>query len=365
MGVVAAAAYAGTGTKASAPLGAQAAQNAQATCVQTATARARAAAAPKKFVAPGPAYKMKQNAGKTIWVISLSLAIPFNANEAKGAEEAAKAAGLKVKVFDGKGAVTTWNAGVAQAVAQGADGILLQGIDPKLVSGPLLKAKAKGIPVIDAFTSRPNTPFVPGVVGHVTADYSKAGAASADWILMDSKCTANTQLFGVELGIEIDNNNGFKNEYKSLCPKCKLNFTLISDLAHLDTQLFSSTQSALRRDPGINYIWGDFDGMVTFILPAVEQQAKGKVKIVSHDGIPENLKLVRQGKQAADGALPPLQVVGWAGVDQLGRAMLKLPLKGWVVPDRLVDRKTIPKTDAAIFATFSNYKGEFKKLWAK
>jgi ABC-type sugar transport system substrate-binding protein len=334
-------------------------------CVAEATAGAEAATAAKEFTAPGDAYDISVNKGKSVWIIAAALSIPFNANQAKGSEEAARAAGMEPTVIDGKGNVTSWNAGLDQAVGQGADGILLQGVDPKLVSGGLEKAKAKGIPVIDTFNGAPADELVPGTLAHVTASYHNSGRDLARWILADSGCKANTLMFGAPaFAVELDIAEGFEAEYKRLCPDCKLRTHDINDFAQLETELFSETQSALRRDPEVNYIFGTFDGMVTFILPALEQ-LKSEVKVVSHDGVAENLQLVRDGKQAADGALPPLEVIGWAGIDQIGRAMADLPFEGWTVPDRVVDTASIPASDDAfsVFPDWQGYQSEFKQLW--
>jgi ABC-type sugar transport system substrate-binding protein len=140
----------------------------------------------------------------------------------------------------------------------------------------------------------------------------------------------------------------------------------INDLSQLETELFSTTQSQLRNDPSINYIFGVFDATVTFIQPAVEASPDAdNVQIVSHDGVVENLQYIRDGKQAADGALPPLQVVGWAGIDQVGRALAGQPADGWTVPDRVVDAENIPDStdEFAIFPSWSDYQEQFKELW--
>src|SRR6266566_762649 len=48
---------------------------------------------PVKFVSPGPAINISKFKGKSIWIISADLSIPFHQNIIKGWEEAATAAG--------------------------------------------------------------------------------------------------------------------------------------------------------------------------------------------------------------------------------------------------------------------------------
>ena len=331
-------------------------------CVSQAQAFATQAKAPEAFNPPSRPVDMSKIRGADVWIISVDQADSFDAEETSGAVAAAAAAGLKSTVFDGQGQTTLFNQGVSEAVAAHASGIILEGIDPHLVSGPLAQAKAAGIPAVDTFNGPPGQALETGIVAHVPANYALGGKEVAAWILGNSKCDADTLVFNAPVfSILKSTMQGFSAEYKKLCPQCKLTVRNI-DLPTLATELPSGTSESLRADPSINYIFGTFDAMIPDILPAV-QQSGSKAKIVGHDGLPANLQWIRQGLQAADVALPPIQILGWAGVDLIGRALLHQPLTPYVMPGRIVDKKNIPSTDAAVFPAFAHYQTVYKHIW--
>src|SRR6185437_6135781 len=116
-----------------------------------AEAKAEVAKAMQKpeFVAPGEPFDISKLKGKHVWIITSTLAVPFVATIAHGVEAAAKVAGLETTLFDGKGDVSEWNRGMAQAVAQHADGIVTVGASPELMKGPTGDALKANIPVVD------------------------------------------------------------------------------------------------------------------------------------------------------------------------------------------------------------------------
>jgi ABC-type sugar transport system substrate-binding protein len=331
--------------------------------VKEAKAGVDPARAPAKFVVPTANVDMASNKGKTIWYISLTQAIPFIANISNAVKEAGAEAGMKVVVFDGKGDVGTWNQGVDQAVAQGADGIILQGIDPTLVKNGLAKAKAKNIPVIDSFNQNPDE-VAPGIAAHVTTDFTRDGKVMADYVLSKTNCDANVLVFTQSIfHLLVNMNEGIKSEFKRLCPECKLKFVEV-DPAKMTTSLGPQTQVALRRDPKVNFIMAAYDGMASLQVPAM-QGIGSKVPIISHDGAPQNLEYVRDGKlQVADLSFPPADYTGWAQVDQIGRAMQGDKPEGISVPVQLFDKDNVPSDVTKAFPSFGDFRSAFKKVWA-
>jgi ABC-type sugar transport system substrate-binding protein len=331
-------------------------------CVTQAKAGLEPARQPAKFVVPTGSVQMASNKGKTIWYISLTQSIPFIANISNAVKEAGSAAGMKVVVFDGKGDVGTWNQGVDQAVAQGADGIILQGIDPTLVKNGLAKAEAKHIPVIDSFNQNPDE-VAPGIAAHVTTDFTRDGKVMADYVLSQTNCDANAIVFTQSIfHLLVNMNDGIKGEFKRLCPDCKLKFVEV-DPAKMTTTLGPQTQVALRRDPKINFIMSAYDGMASLQVPALEGIGS-KVPIISHDGTEQNLEYVRDGKlQVADLSFPPADYTGWAQVDQIGRAMTGEKPEGISVPVQLFDKENVPSDVKQAFPAFGDFRSAFKQVW--
>ncbi len=330
--------------------------------VATAKALVAQAMKPLTFTASGAPFDMKKNAGKSVWWISPNQSIPAMVANSNSFTQAAKAAGMKVTVFDGRGQVATWNQGVTEAVAQHADAILLQGIDPKLVAGPLKDAVKAGIKVVDSGNGGAHDPVPAGVYGHAAIDPHTYYGLLADYIIAASNGTAHVGIFSdpkymiLREGVAIQ-----MAEFKRLCPGCKVTLQNI-DSSQMATQLPATTQTVLRRQPDTTYVLPIFDAMVNFVLQGV-RQIGAKVQVVSGDAVPANLDLVRKGQQAADMGLPA-EMIGWVEVDLIGRALAGQPPQSEGVPVRLLTKANLPiKYDfASLFGKF-NYQAAFKKAW--
>jgi ribose transport system substrate-binding protein len=86
--------------------------------------------------------------GKTVYVIPCYAAAEGCAGPANYALEAIKTLGWKGTMLDGGANPSKQAADVEQAIAAGADGIILEAIDAQIIQGPLQRAKAAGIPVV-------------------------------------------------------------------------------------------------------------------------------------------------------------------------------------------------------------------------
>lgn len=333
--------------------------------VLAARAAVLAAEKPIVFKAPAPSYSIKKLAGKSVWYIAPTMSVPFIAAIAAGFKAAGQAAGLKVTIFDGQGNVNTWNQGVSEAVSQGASGIVLQGISPSLVSGPLAQAAAKKIPVIDSLTGNPTDPLAKGVLAHVTVNYKVGGQLLADWVIADSNGHAHVVIFTSSVyTIYVRMLAGFKAEFAKRCPTtCKID--AIEDVApnNWATQIGTIASTQLSRHPDMNYFVPVADAMVTFIAPSLSQ-VHSSVKIISHDGVTTNLDLIRSGKtQQADVSNPPNASMGWAQIDELGRLMLHMRPVMENLPQQIFVKSNVGKNDKNLFPHYSNYASEFKANW--
>jgi ribose transport system substrate-binding protein len=338
--------------------------NALSQCVSKATAAANAAKAIPPLTMPTTSFDMKRNAGKSVWLID-ELPVPELAAIANGWGAAAKAAGLDPHIDNTTGTVASWSSGVAEAVSQGAAGIVLLGVPWQVVSGPLAAAAAKKIPVVQFSDGDLNSTTPSTIYSHITSNFTLGGQYMADWVLSDSGCKAHVAYLSAgtgagSSGLAID--SGFAAQMKALCPSCTL-ATSDVDIASLATQLPGATQSLLRRYPDTNYVVATFDSLVTFIQPSVTQ-AGSSAKIVAHDGASANLQTISQGgPQAADVALPQPGYQGWLLMDSLGRGMLGLPAVNEVIAQRLIDKTNASTSLDVLFPDYVNYQQDFEKLW--
>ena len=118
-----------------------------------------------KFVAPGPAFNAKANAGgKTIFIIPASSQVPFVSTIANHIRRIATPIGVKVTIWQNQGQPSQWVQGMNAAIAQSANAIvLLAGNDPAGLQPQIKAAKAKGIPTIVAHLYDQNQPSAPNV----------------------------------------------------------------------------------------------------------------------------------------------------------------------------------------------------------
>ncbi len=334
-------------------------------CATQAAAKAAAASKPVTFTPPTTPVKMSAASGKKIWYIAPDLSLPFIAAIAKGFSDGAKAAGLDATVFDGKGNVNTFNQGVTSAVAQKADAILLQGINPALVSGPLAQAISNKTVIVDSLNGGPDAPVTGGVQAHVTVDYKTGGQIMADDALARSGCKGDLVFFTSSIyAVYVDMLAGFNAEIKTLCPSCSA--PTVVDVAPTDlaTKLPQLTTTQLTRHPSSTVFVAAYDGMVQFMSPSI-QEASSKVVIVSHDGVDSNLAQIRAGNtpQVSTVSNPPNEAMGWAQIDQIGRLLTGAPAITPNLSQQLFNKDNTAATAAAMFPGYSDYQAQYKKLW--
>ncbi|MHC3003044.1 sugar ABC transporter substrate-binding protein [Gordonia sp. GN26] len=333
-------------------------------CVEGVSTSLGTAMEPTELISPAGPLDFSSLEGDSIWFISSSMN-QFSTDMSAGAEEAAKAAGMKLVRFDGQGSSNRYNEGIEQAVAQQAAGILLVGIDPSLVSSALAVAGAAGIPVLNAINSDRSVPAPANMYGNLTSDFTMDGGAAADWMLTDSGCDVNVAIiYASQLPIWDNAAQGAKKRIEEQCSECDVTLLDI-DFANVATSIGSELQSALQRNPDINYVFPVWDSAVTFVDPILAT-ANSKAKVVSRDGLQPNLDSIRDGGQAMTVAMPPTGWIGWIAVDDLARAMLGKPAPGYYIPTRVVDSSNIGKaTPEDVFPNYVDYAAEFKEAWGQ
>lgn len=318
---------------------------------------------PIKFEPPGPAFEMSQNKGKTVYFIAPTLALPFVVQIVEGLEEAAKEAGVKVVVWDGKGVVSTQNAGLQQAIAQNADGIIMQAVDPKLLANSVNQAAAKGIPIIDANNTQPDDPTPAGVFGHVGVSTEREGQIQVDYATAQSEGDVTATMINAPLfAVYRERIPAVEAEFEKVCPDCSF------DVKDIDitkpTQIPGVVSSVIRANPDTNWIFPALDGMVPQIelgLKSAGSTADG-VQIASTDALTEQLEQIGSSDvlTADVGSYNPWQ--GWAELDLIGRAMAGEEPLNYEMPLRLFTKESPPETATGNW-TGVDYQAEYKKLW--
>ncbi|WP_326837574.1 substrate-binding domain-containing protein [Amycolatopsis rhabdoformis] len=331
-------------------------------CVAKATElkKSKLAEPPLKVLAP---FDMAKNKGKSIWIINAAR-VPLLQRVSDGAQAAATAAGLSVKVVYGDGSTNTAQAAMQQAIAQGANGIALVAVDPTTIQDSVNQAAKAGIVVTDVGNRSVGDPLRPGVAGQLGYDVPAEMAAMAGWIMADSKCSADTLMYSPSaLSITSAGAKAFQAQYQALCPSCAFELKDL-DYGNFASTLTAEVQTDLRRNPNLDYIFA----IIGSSVPEVDAGLRGNdhVRVLTHDGLDDNLEALRKGTThvVANFAFAPNEAIGWQVIDQQGRLLLgEKDALDLTIPTRMVDATDIGATNDDIWPSFTGAQKTYTAAW--
>jgi ribose transport system substrate-binding protein len=327
-------------------------------CVTAAQAAMAAVEKPITPVLPTAQVNMATMKGKNIWFVGVSSSIPLVNTIGQGVKAAGAAVGANVTVFDGQGENVIEAQGVQEAVAHNASGIILQGVEPDVVSAPLAQAFAKHIPVIDSFNGNP-TQALDGLYAHVTVNFTQYGQEMGDYALAQTGCKSNVLIFSsTELPTLQIMDAGMTSEIAKLCSSCSTTIENVPP-ATIATTTGPLLKTAIARDPSADVIISAYDAIAIYLIPALQSENK-TIPIISQNGDTQNLQYVANGTQAADLAFPPNAYIGWAEMDEMARAVNKAPSVIEDIPAQLFVKSNLNIGNP--FPSF-NYEAGFKSLW--
>jgi ribose transport system substrate-binding protein len=277
--------------------------------------------------APGPPIEnVASLKGKRLFYIANGLEIPYNAELVEAVEEAAKVVGFEVEVGDAKGSVSEAARLMDQAIGQKFDVIVDEAQTVAQLTAPLKSAKEAGIPVIMSFQSDPRQPTAAekeaGMSAQLSECYSCAGKALANYVVADSGGEADVVLFSVpEQSVANTEQEGFETELEAKCPACKLKVVALP-IAQWQTDGESATSSALKSDPDVNYLFPLYDGVETYMEPAIiASPHHEEIKVVSLNASQGQMEKLAAGETVAAEAGFSIKWTGFATVDQALRLL--------------------------------------------
>jgi ribose transport system substrate-binding protein len=279
------------------------------------------------FTPPGEAFDAKAcMADKKMFVIPLTNANPFNAAISEGMKQAAEMIGFELRSWETQLDPTQWIQGINTAVAEGYSLIDLQGgLPPELVAPQIAEAKAAGVKVTATHNWDATTQTVPDFMdGAANTDYVTFGKVMAAWAMVQTDGKVNALVLGPdEITPTAPLRDAIIGYLKDNCPDCKTTYinVPVNDWA---TKGQSEVQNALLADPSINYVLPVYDSMAQFVVPAI-QIAGSTAKMVSYNGTPFVLDMLRDGDVVEMVVGESLGWVGMAGVDANMRVLCGLP----------------------------------------
>ena len=321
------------------------------------------------FEAPGEPFDAAAcMEGKKMFVVPLTNANPFNAAISQGFVDAAEMVGFELRDWETQMDPAGWIQGINTAVAEGFDLIDLQGgLPPEFLVPQITEARGAGVKVTATHNWDATTQEVPDFMdGAANTDYVTIGEIIAAWTMVQTGGQVNALVLGPdEITPTAPLRDAIIGYLEENCPDCTTRYinVPVNDWA---TQGQPAVQNALLQDPSINYVLPVYDSMSQFAAPAI-QIAGSDAKIVSYNGTPFVLDMMRDGDVVEMNVGESLGWVGMAGTDANMRLLCglepvtKLNTPAFIFTDENVETAGNP-------ATFNDGYGDvhiagFRALW--
>jgi ribose transport system substrate-binding protein len=320
----------------------------------------------------------KPQAGKKVVVISAGESAPSSSVPSDAAVEAAKLAGWSVTLYDEKLNPANASSLIRQAIAGGAEGIILDATDCPVAKQALEEAKAHNIKVVPIYAFDCSDPiFGPGgesvfsgVVNYgakakdIDAFTESYGADQADAIIAATNGQAKVILFNdTEFTVLKYTAKGFTDELAK-CSGCKVVDTVDFKAADLGPTLQQKAASVLLQHPEANAVKIPYTAAALLgISPAVAQSPKASsIYVMGGEGFAPELDLIRTKKGCSAVNVIASDWVGYAAVDTLNSLFLgQTPADsgiGWTLADAT---HNIPASGP--FVVPIDFKAAYKQAW--
>jgi ribose transport system substrate-binding protein len=300
--------------------------------VTHATSQIKAASVDPEFTFEGKPFDLSGIAGKTIFNIPNSSAVPFIVSVDEAGEKLAEQYGAKWVEYTNQGTPTEQSAGIDQAISRKADIIVLaQGVNGELIVPALKRAKAAGIPVLISHTYQTGeslpSQLQPLVAAQVTAPFHEAAKLNADWAIKETKGKGDVLII---TSSEVPPSDGIvkamQEEFDQYCSGCKVKVTNVP-VADWATKISTTVQSAIQTDPNLDYVLPIYDSMALFVEAGVTAAGKtGQVHTSSYNGTPAVMKILQEGNVMTMDIGENMEWLAYATIDQAGRVLTDTPI---------------------------------------
>jgi ribose transport system substrate-binding protein len=286
--------------------------------MQTTKKLVLAAAASAALMASGGAWAQGQ--GKKIGLAVANLQAEFFNMIKQSVEAYGKEKGYTVITVDAKGDATTQVNQIQDLIAQKIDALIYIPAGATAAAVPVKAARTAGIPVINVDRQADGAPGDTFIYGQSVAATTELGK----WICEQTKGQGKAVMIHGQRGTtpEVDRTKGFTQGLAS----CGIKIT-----QQQWTERWSAdegnkiAQDMLQRDPSVNIILGQADGIALGAAQAVKlAKPAQKVWVVGFDGDVGGLKAVQSGSLDAT-ATQQTFTMGRMAVDAVSAVLAKSP----------------------------------------
>lgn len=314
--------------------------------------------------------------GHEVALVIAGVQNPTGTKVAEAAEEATKALGWELSIYDGKYDPSQYQEGIRQAIVQDADAIWLYSIDCPLVESALGEAKQAGIPVV-GHESADCSDVDPGADSYFDRNLHFAegdfiewgqglGAAQAIWLLAQLGSEADVIEVSVpELVVTKAVSDGFNAKVEELCPSCQVT-TVEVQTADFGPPMQEKIATALLRNPDANGLALSYDDLATAggSAAVMESGRKDSLFVAAGANFPANMALIREDAGQDSGYVYDGSYATWAAADMLNRLFAgadPAPIGGPGIA--VVDRGhgLVPKGDG--WTTEIDFRSAYTKMW--
>jgi len=314
----------------------------------------------------GPKEAAPAPKGKFLVEVACTHAVEGCKNNSEAAEDVAKRLGWTYKVIV-VADPTGYDAAVQTAINAGANGIILNGVDNKLIPGGIAAAKSKNIPLVSPQMFNEVGPN--GVDADVSSNAEQIGKIIAAKAIVDHGGKMHVLALNIaEWPLPVMIMDSVKATFDG-CKGCEITYAEPINFTSsvIGTTLPQQVVAAIRRDPKINVVIEGIDPMTNFIIPALNAAGmQANVKMYSALGNPGPVQLMRDGNVLAADVGVSLKWGVWGALDQMVRIMNGQPTVSQVVPVQLLSNEAqdaLPAPGKAYTGEASGFVDKYQALW--
>jgi ribose transport system substrate-binding protein len=316
--------------------------------------------------------------GKKIFVISCGQVVPGCSVPTAGAVAAGTELGWNITTLDTALDYAKQGGNVDQAIAGGAQGIIMVGNDCLLSPASFQRAKDAHIPVVNIFGADCNEPYTQGdpvgadlwtearTAGYTTNPHfwQGYGIAKAQWVIAKTNGKARVLSFDITNSALDHAQTVVFNAALAKCKTCKV-YDVQFKAQDLGPNLQRIAQQAVLQHPDATVVAPENDSVyLAGIQPGLKAAGGKKLVILGADGTPPGMQLLKSGELAAELAYSG-DWYGWAAADTMNSLLAgKEPRNsglGWQLIDKGHNMKLVGSGGG--YQPAINYKAAYRKLW--
>ena len=310
-------------------------------------------------------------AGKKIISIPIDSKLEFYQVGENAMKAIAEKAGLEYMTFPTDGSPTSFQQGFAQAIAEQAGAIILNGPLPENLAPQVKEAQAAGVQVVPVHISDQSEPVYADTPYEAFAPFNLGARLSTLNAVIDLKGEPVMALV-LEASGTGPSDGMVKTITDTLANEAPAGSAIVTSLniqvPEWSTDIQPAVQSALLAHPEINAVIPIYDSMALFAIPGIDQAAADKnLGVYSFNGTPAVLKLIQDGTTMRSDAAESPDWVSYVNLDTVFRAMLGAdPIAKVSGPLRQIDKSNVDETGVPPESGkgFGNeFPSAYMKLW--